>query len=99
VQDHDSAAQQYKRKKNELIAELQQFEHDTGSIPVQIGLLTLRIDYLTKHTATHRKDHHTRRGLYILLSRRRKLLKYLRKRDFETYAMVSCLTANYAVSN
>jgi small subunit ribosomal protein S15 len=90
IQDHHNAAQQYKVKKNELIAELQEFQHDTGTLPVQIGLLSLRIDYLTKHTEEHRKDHHTRRALHILLSRRRKQLKYLRKKDFDTYTKVSC---------
>ena len=85
MQEHYSAAQRYREEKHALIREVQQFEHDTGTMPVQIALLTRRIEYLTAHTQTHRKDHDSRRGLYILLSRRRKQLKYLRKKDFDTY--------------
>jgi small subunit ribosomal protein S15 len=85
VQEHDDAAGRYKRRKHVLIRELQQFEHDTGTMPVQIGLLTERIRYLTKHTEEHKKDKHSRRGLMILLSRRKKQLRYLRKKDFDSY--------------
>lgn len=88
VQDHFSAAEAYKWKKHELIRELQSFEHDTGSMPVRIGLLTQRIQYLTRHTQDHRKDHHGRRGLLILLSRRRKSLRVLRRKDFDAYVKV-----------
>jgi small subunit ribosomal protein S15 len=88
VQDHFSAPEQYKWRKHELITELQEFEHDTGTMPVQIGLLSERISYLTKHTLVHRKDHAGRRGLLILLSKRRKMLKYLRKKNFDTYVKV-----------
>lgn len=88
MQDHFSAAEQYKWRKHELITEMQEFEHDTGTMPVQIGLLSERIAYLTKHTLIHRKDHAGRRGLLILLSRRRKMLKYLRKKDFDAYVKV-----------
>jgi small subunit ribosomal protein S15 len=58
---------------------------DTGSPQVQIALLTRRIDSLTEHLRTHRKDHHSRRGLLKLVGRRRRLLNYLQKRDIEGY--------------
>jgi small subunit ribosomal protein S15 len=58
---------------------------DTGSPQVQIALLTKRIDSLTEHLRTHRKDHHSRRGLLKLVGRRRRLLNYLQKRDIEGY--------------
>jgi small subunit ribosomal protein S15 len=67
------------------------FEHhgraagDTGSPQVQIALLTKRIEQLTEHLRTHRKDHHSRRGLLKLVGRRRRLLDYLQKRDLEGY--------------
>lgn len=90
MQDHFNAAEKYKWRKHELITELQQFEHDTGTMPVQIGLLSERISYLTKHMLVHKKDHSGRRGLLILLSRRRKMLKHYRKKDFDGYVKV-CL--------
>ena len=58
---------------------------DTGSPQVQIALLSRRIDELTQHLRTHRKDHHSRRGLLKLVGRRRRLLDYLQKRDLEGY--------------
>jgi small subunit ribosomal protein S15 len=58
---------------------------DTGSPQVQIALLTKRIDQLTEHLRTHRKDHHSRRGLLKLVGRRRRLLNYLQKRDLDGY--------------
>ncbi len=58
---------------------------DTGSPEVQIALLTRRITELTEHLRTHRKDHHSRRGLLVLVGRRRRLLNYLQKRDLEGY--------------
>ena len=58
---------------------------DTGSPQVQIALLTKRIEQLTEHLRTHRKDHHSRRGLLKLVGRRRRLLDYLQKRDLEGY--------------
>jgi small subunit ribosomal protein S15 len=58
---------------------------DTGSPQVQIALLTKRIEQLTEHLRTHRKDHHSRRGLLKLVGRRRRLLNYLQKRDLESY--------------
>jgi small subunit ribosomal protein S15 len=88
LQDHADAAECYAHRKRALIRELQQFEHDTGTMPVQIGLLTERIRYLTAHTEEHKKDKSSRRGLMILLSRRKKQLKYLRKKDFDAYVKV-----------
>jgi small subunit ribosomal protein S15 len=58
---------------------------DTGSPQVQIALLTKRIEQLTEHLRSHRKDHHSRRGLLKLVGRRRRLLDYLQKRDLEGY--------------
>ncbi len=58
---------------------------DTGSPQVQIALLTKRIEQLTEHLRTHRKDHHSRRGLLKLVGQRRRLLNYLQKRDLEGY--------------
>ena len=60
-------------------------ETDTGSAPVQIAILTDRINKLGEHFKLHKKDHHSRRGLLRLVSRRRKLLDYLRKRNSEKY--------------
>ncbi len=60
-------------------------ETDTGSTRVQIALLTERINYLTDHFRTHKKDHHGRRGLLMLVSRRRRLLDYLKRTDLDGY--------------
>lgn len=61
---------------------------DTGSPEVQVALLTDRIGYLTEHFKVHRKDHHSRRGLLKLVGQRRRLLDYLKKRDFQSYKSV-----------
>jgi small subunit ribosomal protein S15 len=63
-------------------------EADTGSPEVQIALLTDRIGYLTEHFKVHRKDHHSRRGLLKLVGQRRRLLDYLKRRDFQGYKRV-----------
>ena len=60
-------------------------ETDTGSPEVQVALLSARIDHLTEHFKTHVKDHHSRRGLLKLVGQRRRLLDYLRRRDFQRY--------------
>ncbi len=60
-------------------------EKDTGSAEVQIALLSQRIQYLTEHFKTHKKDHHSRRGLLKLVSQRRRLLNYLKKSDIQRY--------------
>ena len=71
--------------KSEIIAEHARTEGDTGSTEVQVALLTKRITDLTEHLKTHKKDHHTRRGLLKLVGQRRRLLGYLKKTDIERY--------------
>lgn len=72
-------------KKTELIGKFQTHENDTGSPEVQIALLTERISYLTEHFKTHTKDHHSRRGLLKMVSKRRRLLNYLKKSSLDRY--------------
>ncbi len=60
-------------------------ENDSGSVPVQVAILTERINSLTDHFRTHQKDHHGRRGLLAMVSRRRRLLHYLRRTDLDGY--------------
>jgi small subunit ribosomal protein S15 len=76
---------QTKEVKQQIILESRQHEHDTGSPEVQVALLTRRITELTEHFKVHKKDHHSRRGLLKLVGRRRRLLDYLKKQDFERY--------------
>ena len=64
-------------------------DKDTGSTEVQIALLTIRIQYLTEHAKTHKKDNHSRRGLVMLVAERRKLLKYLRRTDPASYVKIT----------
>ena len=71
--------------KKELIAEHATGEGDTGSPEVQVALLTRRINDLTEHLKVHKHDHHSRRGLLLLVGRRRRLLKYLMNNDIERY--------------
>jgi small subunit ribosomal protein S15 len=71
--------------KSEVIAQYKTHEKDTGSSDVQIALLTARINHLTEHLRTHRKDFHSRRGLLQMASRRRKLLDYLKREDLAKY--------------
>lgn len=68
-----------------LVAEYKQGENDTGSPEVQVALLTSRITTLTEHFKTHAKDHHSRRGLLALVSQRRKLLDYLKRKNADRY--------------
>ena len=75
-------------KKQEIIASFCTHEGDTGSPEVQIALLTERISYLTDHFKTHKKDHHSRRGLLKLVSKRRHLLDYLKKGDLTRYRTI-----------
>lgn len=72
-------------KKREIIDTYRIHESDTGSPEVQVALLTERIRYLTEHFKTHKKDHHSRRGLLKLVGQRRRLLSYLRDTDIEKY--------------
>ena len=67
------------------ITEHRLHETDTGSPEVQVALLTARIDHLTEHLKVHKKDHHSRRGLLMMVGRRRRLLDYLRRNDVERY--------------
>lgn len=75
-------------KKKTIIEEFKIHPTDTGSPEVQIALLTERINYLTEHFKTHVKDHHSRRGLLKLVSQRRHLLDYLKKKEFERYRKI-----------
>jgi len=67
------------------IAEHRLHETDTGSPEVQVAILTERINHLTEHLKVHKKDHHSRRGLLMLVGRRRRLLDYLRRNDVDRY--------------
>ena len=71
--------------KSEIIATYAQHEGDTGSPEVQIALLTERINHLNEHLKLNKKDHHSRRGLLLMVGRRRGLLEYLKKTDIERY--------------
>ena len=75
-------------KKNEIIDSNKLHEKDTGSSEVQVALLSERISYLTEHFKTHKKDHHSRRGLIKMVSQRRSLLKYLKRNDEKRYKAI-----------
>ncbi len=72
-------------RKAELVSQFGTDEKDTGNTRVQVALLTERINDLTGHLRTHSKDHHSRRGLLMLVGRRRRLLNYLQRNDLEGY--------------
>lgn len=74
-----------KEVKAQIMAEYGKSENDSGSAEVQVALLTQRIKDLTEHLKVHGKDHHTRRGLLMLVGQRRRLLSYIKKRDIEGY--------------
>jgi small subunit ribosomal protein S15 len=74
--------------KGEIIQSFRRHEQDSGSPEVQVAILSDRIGYLTEHLKTHRKDHHTRRGLLKLVGQRRRLLGYLRSTEFSRYAVL-----------
>lgn len=74
--------------KKALIEQYKLHESDTGSPEVQVGLLTHRITYLTDHLKTHKKDHHSRRGLLMLVGRRRRLLNYVKNKDVQRYRQI-----------
>ena len=74
-----------KERKQELVEQFGQSGTDTGKAEVQIALLTARINGLTEHLRLHRKDHHSRRGLLMLVGRRRRFLNYLQRSDLERY--------------
>ena len=71
--------------KEEMIENFKLHDSDTGSPEVQVAILTHRISYLTEHFKTHKKDHHSRRGLLILVGRRRRLLDYVKHKDIARY--------------
>ena len=71
-----------------VVKQFQVHEHDTGSAPVQIALLTQRINGLSGHFKTHRKDVHSRQGLLMMVSRRRRLLEYLKRHDETGYRKI-----------
>ncbi len=73
------------KTKEELIKEYGKSDNDTGTTEVQVALLTKRIDDLTGHLKEHKKDHHTRRGLLMLVGKRKRLLQYLENQDVERY--------------
>jgi small subunit ribosomal protein S15 len=72
-------------EKAEIVTRFGKDEHDTGAAQVQIALLTRRINHLTEHLRGHGHDHHSRRGLLMLVGRRRRFLNYLQKKDLEGY--------------
>jgi small subunit ribosomal protein S15 len=72
-------------RKKELTEQFGKTAEDTGSTEVQIAMLTERINHLTEHLRTHRKDHHSRRGLLMLVGKRRRFLNYLQRNDLEGY--------------
>jgi len=75
-------------KRKEIIDNYRLHEKDTGSPEVQVALLSARIEYLTEHFKTHKKDHHSRRGLLKLVGQRRRLLEYMKEKDVERYRKV-----------
>jgi small subunit ribosomal protein S15 len=74
-----------KEAKTEVMGRFAKHDGDTGSPEVQIALLTARINELTEHLRGHKKDHHSRRGLLMMVGQRRRLLNYLRRRDISRY--------------
>jgi len=74
--------------KQKLIEKFKLHESDTGSPEVQVGLLTHRISYLTEHLKVHKKDHHSRRGLLMLVGKRRRLLNYVKSKDVNRYRTI-----------
>ena len=74
-----------KTRKLEIIEQYKRHDGDTGSPEVQVALLTERINHLNSHLQTHKKDHHSRRGLLLMVGQRRNMLNYLRGKDIERY--------------
>lgn len=74
-----------KEKKSQVIADYATHEGDTGSPEVQVALLTARINHLNDHLKTHAKDHHSHRGLLLMVGQRRNMLEYLKRIDIERY--------------
>ncbi|MFH0712646.1 MAG: 30S ribosomal protein S15 [Candidatus Jorgensenbacteria bacterium] len=78
-----------KRKKQAVVEEHQKHETDTGSAEVQVGLLTKRIEELAVHLKRHPKDHHSRRGLLMMVGKRRRFLQYLQREDEKAYTKIT----------
>ena len=76
------------KNKSETISRFKLHESDTGSPEVQIALLTSRISHLTEHLKIHTKDHHSRRGLLIMVGKRRRLLNYVKNKDVHRYRTI-----------
>jgi len=74
--------------KTAILREYQKHPGDTGSAEVQIALLTMRINHLNEHLQQHRKDHHSRRGLLLMVGKRRRFLNYLKTQDYQRYLEV-----------
>lgn len=74
-----------KERKAEILKEFARSKNDTGSVEVQVALLTERINELTDHLRVHKHDEHSRRGLFMMVGKRKKLLKYLESEDIERY--------------
>ena len=74
-----------KEKKDEVVRNFKVHAKDTGSPAVQVALISERINYLNEHFKTHKKDHHSRRGLILMIGKRRRLLAYLKKSDAKKY--------------
>jgi small subunit ribosomal protein S15 len=72
-------------RKREIVAKYGKDDQDTGSPEVQVALLTERINHLTEHLREHKKDHHSRRGLLMLVGQRRRLLNYMQRSDLQGY--------------
>jgi small subunit ribosomal protein S15 len=77
-----------KEKKTEIVGDYRKHDNDTGSPEVQIALLTARINQLTEHLKEHKKDHHSRRGLLMMVGQRRRLLNYLSNKEITRYREV-----------
>lgn len=75
-------------EKQQIIDQFKKHENDTGSPEVQIAILTNRINYLTEHLKEHKKDHHSRRGLLQMVGQRRRLLNYLKNKEFGRYRII-----------
>ena len=77
-----------REQKKKVITKFAKNDKDTGSVQVQIAILTERINYLTEHLQEHKKDNHSRRGLLLMVGKRRKLLNYLKNSNLEAYEKV-----------
>ena len=84
-EDHPLAVALAREAKEQIVSDFRAHDTDTGSAPVQIALLSRRINELTEHFKTHKKDNHSRRGLLMMVQQRRSLLEYLKKTDIQRY--------------